>query len=201
MITVTFNSNDESNSQICFATVAGDFTLPADDTFTSVGGEFKGWGTTADGDAIDGTTISVTEDTVIYALWKTVLIYTITFDGAGAAGSMDDVKVNEGGTYTLPENTFTYTYKTFAGWLVNGEPKQVGDTIDVAGDITVTAKWVDVNLKWTTPSVYGEIDITVNLSKPEKDPKAIAAAKALPQSDYPKCALCAENEAPTYPTN
>ena len=53
---------------------------------------------------------------------------------------------------------------------------------------------VKKDLKWTTPSVYGEIDITVNLSKPEKDPKAIAAAKALPQSGYPKCALCAENE-------
>ncbi len=50
------------------------------------------------------------------------------------------------------------------------------------------------DLKWRVPSVYGEIDITVNLSKPEKDPKAIAAAKALPQSGYPKCALCAENE-------
>ena len=44
------------------------------------------------------------------------------------------------------------------------------------------------------PSVYGDIDITVNLSKPEKDPKAIAAAKSIPQSGYPKCALCAENE-------
>jgi UDPglucose--hexose-1-phosphate uridylyltransferase len=42
--------------------------------------------------------------------------------------------------------------------------------------------------------VYGDIDITINLSKPEKDPKAIAAAKALPQSSYPKCALCPENE-------
>jgi len=50
------------------------------------------------------------------------------------------------------------------------------------------------DLKWTTPSEYGEIDITVNLSKPEKDPKAIAAAKLLPQSGYPKCLLCAENE-------
>ena len=50
------------------------------------------------------------------------------------------------------------------------------------------------DLKWTVPSVYGEIDITINLSKPEKDPKAIAAAKNIPSSGYPKCALCAENE-------
>ena len=49
------------------------------------------------------------------------------------------------------------------------------------------------DLKWTTVSEYGEIDITVNLSKPEKDPKAIAAAKLLPQSGYPKCFLCNDN--------
>ncbi len=50
------------------------------------------------------------------------------------------------------------------------------------------------DMKWKVPSEFGEIDITVNLSKPEKDPKAIAAAKLLPQSDFPKCLLCHENE-------
>ena len=50
------------------------------------------------------------------------------------------------------------------------------------------------DVKWKTPSPYGEIDVTINLSKPEKDPKAIAAAKSLPQSGYPKCLLCHENE-------
>ncbi len=53
---------------------------------------------------------------------------------------------------------------------------------------------VKKDLKWKAPSVYGDIDITINLSKPEKDPKAIAAAKLLPQSGYPKCLLCRENE-------
>ncbi|MBR5528603.1 MAG: galactose-1-phosphate uridylyltransferase, partial [Clostridia bacterium] len=53
---------------------------------------------------------------------------------------------------------------------------------------------VKKDLKWKTESTYGEIDITINLSKPEKDPKAIAAAKLLPQSGYPKCLLCCENE-------
>lgn len=50
------------------------------------------------------------------------------------------------------------------------------------------------DLKWQIGSEYGEIDITVNLSKPEKDPRAIAKAKLAPQTDYPKCALCHENE-------
>ncbi len=48
--------------------------------------------------------------------------------------------------------------------------------------------------KWTVDSPYGVIDITINLSKPEKDPKAIAAAKNAKQSSYPKCQLCMENE-------
>ena len=50
------------------------------------------------------------------------------------------------------------------------------------------------DLRWTFPSEYGDLDITINLSKPEKDPRAIAAAKSAPQSGYPKCQLCAENE-------
>jgi UDPglucose--hexose-1-phosphate uridylyltransferase len=48
--------------------------------------------------------------------------------------------------------------------------------------------------KWTVDSEYGTIDITINLSKPEKDPKAIAAAKLAKSSSYPKCLLCMENE-------
>lgn len=50
------------------------------------------------------------------------------------------------------------------------------------------------DLKWTADTEYGTLDITVNLSKPEKDPKAIAAAKLAKQSGYPKCLLCKENE-------
>ncbi len=50
------------------------------------------------------------------------------------------------------------------------------------------------DMKWTADTEYGELDITINLSKPEKDPKAIAAAKSAPQAGYPKCMLCKESE-------
>ena len=50
------------------------------------------------------------------------------------------------------------------------------------------------DMRWKYPSEYGEMDITINLSKPEKDPRAIAAAKNAPQAGYPKCQLCPENE-------
>ena len=50
------------------------------------------------------------------------------------------------------------------------------------------------DVKWIAPTQYGNLDITINLSKPEKDPKAIAAAKLTKQSGYPRCQLCWENE-------
>ena len=50
------------------------------------------------------------------------------------------------------------------------------------------------DMQWKAETEYGEMDITINLSKPEKDPKAIAAARNLPASAYPRCQLCAENE-------
>ncbi len=53
---------------------------------------------------------------------------------------------------------------------------------------------ISKDVKWVTPTKYGDLDITINLSKPEKDPKAIAAARNAKQSGYPKCQLCWENE-------
>lgn len=50
------------------------------------------------------------------------------------------------------------------------------------------------NMHWFTKTKYGDLEITINLSKPEKDPRDIAKAKLLPQSSYPKCLLCKENE-------
>ena len=53
---------------------------------------------------------------------------------------------------------------------------------------------IEKDMRWKYNSPYGELDITINLSKPEKDPKAIAAAKNAPQTAYPKCQLCVEHE-------
>ena len=53
---------------------------------------------------------------------------------------------------------------------------------------------ISKDVKWIAPTEYGDLDITINLSKPEKDPKAIAAARNAKQSGYPKCQLCWENE-------
>ena len=53
---------------------------------------------------------------------------------------------------------------------------------------------IEKDRRWQTETAYGMLDITINLSKPEKDPLAIAAAKTAPQGGYPKCMLCKENE-------
>lgn len=53
---------------------------------------------------------------------------------------------------------------------------------------------VEKDIRWIIPSAYGEIDMSINLSKPEKDPKAIAAARFIQDSGYPQCLLCRESE-------
>ena len=58
----------------------------------------------------------------------------------------------------------------------------------------IRATRVAKDIRWSVPSEFGDIDISINLSKPEKDPRDIAAAKTAKQSGYPKCQLCLENE-------
>ncbi|MBR3148945.1 MAG: UDP-glucose--hexose-1-phosphate uridylyltransferase [Eubacterium sp.] len=80
--------------------------------------------------------------------------------------------------------------------LYNDSPKAATDyyyTVSKASDYIRTYR-IKNDVKWITQTEYGDIDITINLSKPEKDPKAIAAALKMKQSAYPKCQLCKENE-------
>ena len=80
--------------------------------------------------------------------------------------------------------------------LYEQSPKTATDyyyTVSKASDYIRTYR-IKNDVKWITKTGYGDIDITINLSKPEKDPKAIAAALKMKQSAYPKCQLCKENE-------
>ncbi|MGN0556928.1 MAG: UDP-glucose--hexose-1-phosphate uridylyltransferase [Acutalibacteraceae bacterium] len=80
--------------------------------------------------------------------------------------------------------------------LYKASPKAATDYFfKLSGDSDYIRRYrVKRDVKWTVDTEYGELDITINLSKPEKDPKAIAAAKSMPQSSYPKCLLCRECE-------
>ena len=83
----------------------------------------------------------------------------------------------------------------FAALYAN-DPKQATDWFYAFSQDTnyIRRDRIAKDEKWKYASDYGVLDITINLSKPEKDPKAIAAAKLAPQAGYPKCQLCAENE-------
>ena len=75
-------------------------------------------------------------------------------------------------------------------------PKEATDyyyELSKASDYIRTYR-IEKDKKWVVKTLYGDMDITINLSKPEKDPKAIALAKTMPSSSYPKCLLCVENE-------
>ncbi len=79
--------------------------------------------------------------------------------------------------------------------LYEASPKQATDWFyKFSQDTDYIRRYrIKKDMHWLAPTEYGDIDITINLSKPEKDPKAIAAAKTAKQSGYPKCLLCCEN--------
>lgn len=80
--------------------------------------------------------------------------------------------------------------------LYNNSPNEATDYFyKLSQDTDYIRRYrIKKDIKWVVESKYGTMDITINLSKPEKDPKAIAAAKNAKQSGYPKCLLCKENE-------
>lgn len=80
--------------------------------------------------------------------------------------------------------------------LYAGSPEKATDWYYAFSRATnyIRAERCAKDLRWDVPSAYGTINISVNLSKPEKDPKAIAAARFAPKTAFPPCALCRENE-------
>jgi len=118
-----------------------------------------------------------------------------------------DEAVNMG----LIEDTLTCRelFDTSLMGILTPRPSQVEDTFRsiYADDRIAATSWyyklsgdtnyirrdrIAKNIVWKSPSEYGELDMTINLSKPEKDPRDIAKAKLQPQSGYPKCLLCKE---------
>ncbi len=96
------------------------------------------------------------------------------------------------GALTPPPSTVVSKFRR----LYRQSPQKATDyyyALSCATDYIRTYR-VKKDAKWTTQTKWGELDITINLSKPEKDPRAIAAAKLAKPSGYPKCLLCVENE-------
>ena len=128
----------------------------------------------------------------------------------GILNEMLDYAVEDG---LMPEDTITYrdlfdtkimsmlvprpseVIKKFQA-LYQISPKEATDYFyKLSRDTNYIRRYrIKKDQKWTADTEFGTLDITINLSKPEKDPKAIAAAKLAKQSGYPKCLLCKENE-------
>lgn len=90
-----------------------------------------------------------------------------------------------------PHDVITWFYE-----LYKQSPKSATDWFyDFSQNTDYIRRYrIKKDLRWTVDTEYGKLDLSINLSKPEKDPKAIAAAKNAKQSSYPKCMLCPENE-------
>ena len=146
--TVSFNANGGSGSMADVTEVSGTYTLPAC-TFTAPAGkQFKGWATSASGAVIAGTSIEVTANTTLYAVWEDIpaVTYTVSFDANGGSGSMADV-TGISGTYTLPACTFTApTGKQFKGWATSASGAVIaGTTIEVTANTTLYAIWRNIS--------------------------------------------------------
>ncbi|WP_347152492.1 cell wall-binding repeat-containing protein [Peptostreptococcus anaerobius] len=172
---VTVKANGGTGNDIEKTVKKGEtYTLPAKNTFTPPNDdqEFSGWKIGDDTNLKQpNETTTITGDTVINAIWKPIEFKVAFKRETGASGNMDPVTVTKGSEYQLPQPTFKPDQgKEFAGWLVNGVAKKVGDKITVNGNTTVTAKYKTISKPGSKDKKPGTPD--VNPSKPgSKDKK------------------------------
>ena len=142
--TVSFDANGGTGSMADVTDVSGEYTLPANGFTAPTNKQFKGWATSASGTVITGTSITVTADTTLYAIWEPIpaTTYTVSFNANGGTGSMADV-TDVSGEYMLPANGFTApTNKQFKGWATSASGTVItGTSINVTADTTLYAIW------------------------------------------------------------
>ena len=142
--TVSFDANGGTGTMADVTGVTGSYTLPANGFTAPSGKQFKGWATSASGTVITGTSITVSADTKLYAIWEPIPVttYTVSFDANGGTGTMADV-TGVTGSYTLPANGFTApSGKQFKGWATSASGAVItGTSITVSADTTLYAIW------------------------------------------------------------
>ena len=141
---VSFDANGGTGTMADVTGVTGSYTLPANGFTAPSGKQFKGWATSASGTVITGTSITVSADTTLYAIWEPIPVttYTVSFDANGGTGTMADV-TGVTGSYTLPANGFTApSGKQFKGWATSASGTVItGTSITVSADTTLYAIW------------------------------------------------------------
>jgi len=138
--TVFFAANGGEGTMNPVDVTGESYELPANGFFAPEGKQFSAWEVKG-GEYAPGDSITVTEDTTVTAVWKPIRV-TVTFDAGEGEGKMDEVTLDYGDTYPLPENKFTAPAgKQFSAWEVNDDKLAVGYEIEVVENITVTAVW------------------------------------------------------------
>ena len=142
--TVSFDANGGTGTMADVTGISGSYTLPANGFTAPAGQQFKGWATSASGAVITGTSITVSADTKLYAIWEPIPVttYTVSFDANGGTGTMADV-TGVTGSYTLPTCTFTApSGKQFKGWATSASGTVItGTSITVSTDTKLYAIW------------------------------------------------------------
>ena len=141
---VSFDANGGTGTMADVTGVTGNYTLPANGFTAPSGKQFKGWATSASGAVITGTSITVSTDTKLYAIWEPIPVttYTVSFDANGGTGTMAEV-TGVSGSYTLPANGFTAPAgQQFKGWATSASGTVItGTSITVSADTTLYAIW------------------------------------------------------------
>ena len=165
---VSFDANGGSGTMADVPNISGNYALPTC-TFTAPSGQqFKGWATSASGAVITGTSITVSADTTLYAIWEPIPVteYTITFNVNGGIGTIPPQTTSGQKLSSLPTATHSGSY-SFVGWYdaISGG-NQITTAYTFSADTTVYAHWTyiggSVGVGSYTPSYTVSVDKTEN---------------------------------------
>ena len=165
--TVTFNANGGTGTMADVSGVTSSYTLPTC-TFTApTGKQFKGWATSASGTVITGTSITVSADTKLYAIWEPIPVteYTITFNVNGGSGTIPSQTTSGQKLSSLPTATHSGSY-SFVGWYTAASGgTQITTAYVFSANTTVYAHWTYTgggSGGFYTPSYTVSVDKTEN---------------------------------------
>lgn len=136
--------DEDITSEVSMGTM---YTLPENTFEAPEGQKFAGWSVNGGSAQVVGSTIRITKDTTITALWESAQNITITFDANNETGETITNSVPSGSEYTLPANAFTHSsLKKFIGWDVNGTTYNAGDIITPEANVTIKALWEEMQI-------------------------------------------------------
>ena len=165
---VSFDANGGTGTMADVTGVTGSYTLPANGFTAPSGKQFKGWATSASGAVITGTSITVSTDTTLYAIWEPIPVteYTITFNVNGGIGTIPSQTTSGQKLSSLPTATHSGSY-SFVGWYTAASGgTQITTAYVFSANTTVFAHWTYTggggSVGSYTPSYTVSVDKTEN---------------------------------------